>query len=90
MIIIRAGVRSLAWRRGGIRLTRAHAGEGGGLEEARAGPHGAPLVAFAPARIKFAAAIREATDDYEEFYCASVQWDWDDGTMSQWTRDCEP
>jgi hypothetical protein len=49
-----------------------------------------PSVAFAPARIKFTVDLRDGADDYEEFYCASVEWDWDDGTVSQWTRDCEP
>jgi len=49
-----------------------------------------PLVAFAPARIKFTASLLDGADDYEEFYCASVEWDWNDGTVSQWTRDCEP
>ncbi len=50
----------------------------------------APVIAFVPARIKFAVDIRDGADDYEEFYCASVQWDWDDGTTSEWSRDCDP
>jgi len=49
-----------------------------------------PSVAFAPARIRFTVDLRDGADDYEEFYCASVEWEWDDGTVSQWTRDCEP
>lgn len=49
-----------------------------------------PLLAFAPARVKFTAALLDGPDDYEEFYCASIEWDWDDGTVSQWTRDCQP
>jgi hypothetical protein len=49
-----------------------------------------PAVAFTPARVKFTAALLEGRDDYEEFYCASIEWDWDDGTVSQWTRDCQP
>jgi hypothetical protein len=49
-----------------------------------------PLVAFAPARVKFTVGLLAGRDDYEEFYCASIEWDWDDGTVSQWTRDCQP
>jgi hypothetical protein len=49
-----------------------------------------PLIAFAPARIKFTAGLLNGRDDYEDFYCASIEWDWNDGTVSQWTRDCQP
>jgi hypothetical protein len=49
-----------------------------------------PAVAFAPARIYFVAEIRGGPDDYEEFYCASVEWDWGDDTRSQASADCEP
>jgi hypothetical protein len=49
-----------------------------------------PSIAFAPARIKFTVTLKDGDDDYEEFYCASVEWDWDDGTVSQWKRDCDP
>ena len=49
-----------------------------------------PSIAFAPARVKFSVELHEGDDDYEDFYCASVEWDWDDGTTSQWTRDCDP
>jgi hypothetical protein len=50
----------------------------------------APVIAFVPARIKFSVDIVDGADDYVEFYCASIQWDWDDGTTSEWSRDCEP
>ena len=49
-----------------------------------------PIMAFIPAKISFSAAIRGGDDDYEEFYCASVEWDWDDGTTSEAASDCEP
>ena len=34
--------------------------------------------------------MRGGADDYEDFYCASVEWDWDDDTRSESTPDCEP
>ena len=31
-----------------------------------------------------------APNDYEDFYCPSVEWDWGDGTLSNESADCEP
>ena len=49
-----------------------------------------PRVGFAPADILFVAELRGGADDWEEFYCASVEWDWDDDTRSESTPDCDP
>lgn len=49
-----------------------------------------PMMAFVPATITFTAELREGDDDYEEYYCASVEWDWADGTRSESSDDCEP
>ena len=49
-----------------------------------------PRVGFAPADILFVAELRGGADDYEAFYCASVEWDWDDDTISASTPDCDP
>lgn len=49
-----------------------------------------PVVAFVPAKIAFSADLRGGADDYEEFYCASVEWEWGDGTRSESASDCEP
>ena len=49
-----------------------------------------PQVAFARAEIAFTGVLRGGRDDYEEFYCVSVEWDWDDGTKSESIFDCEP
>ena len=49
-----------------------------------------PRVGFAPAEILFVAELRGGADDYEDFYCASVEWDWDDDTHSESTPDCDP
>lgn len=52
--------------------------------------HAAPGFAIAPARIRLTAELRGGADDFEPFYCASVEWDWDDGTHSEAALDCEP
>jgi len=49
-----------------------------------------PTFAFAPARIVIKAELKGGADDFEEYYCAGVEWDWDDGTVSEVSQDCEP
>jgi hypothetical protein len=49
-----------------------------------------PAVSFAPSRIVLTADVKGGSDDYEEFYCATVTWEWGDGTESQKATDCEP
>jgi hypothetical protein len=49
-----------------------------------------PTVGFAPARIVLTADVTGGRDDYEEFYCASVEWDMGDGNKSEQKADCEP
>ena len=49
-----------------------------------------PRVGFAPVEVLFVAELRGGSDDYEDFYCASVEWDWDDDTRSESTPDCDP
>lgn len=45
---------------------------------------------FTPLRVRASADVRDGSDDYAEFYCATVEWDWGDGTISENTTDCEP
>ncbi len=40
--------------------------------------------------ILFVAELRGGADDYEEYYCPSLEWDWDDLTTSETTYDCAP
>ena len=49
-----------------------------------------PRVAFAPAEILVLGELRGGSDDHEQLYCASVEWDWDDGTRSESIPDCDP
>ena len=49
-----------------------------------------PKIGFAPAEILFVAELRGGADDYEDLYCASIEWDWDDDTRSESTPDCDP
>ncbi|HOC18944.1 MAG TPA: hypothetical protein PKK95_11780 [Vicinamibacterales bacterium] len=49
-----------------------------------------PMVGFAPAKVQFLAILQGGDDDYEEYYCTGIEWDWDDDTVSQSTPDCDP
>ena len=47
-------------------------------------------LAFSGTEISFTGLLRGGADDYEEFYCVSAEWDWDDGTRSESILDCDP
>ena len=49
-----------------------------------------PAMAVSPARVVASADVDGGPDDFEEFYCASAEWDWGDDTKSHNTADCEP
>ena len=49
-----------------------------------------PTIGFSPARMVLTAELKGGADDYEDFYCASVEWDWGDDTKSESRADCEP
>jgi hypothetical protein len=49
-----------------------------------------PIVAFAPARIVLTAEVKGGANDYEEFYCPTVEWEFGDGTKAEATTDCDP
>lgn len=43
-----------------------------------------------PVRILVAAELKGGDDDFEEYYCPTIEWNWGDGTVSEETRDCDP
>jgi hypothetical protein len=49
-----------------------------------------PPVSMAPSRITFSVELQGGADDFEEYYCAGVEWEWGDDTSSESTTDCEP
>ena len=49
-----------------------------------------PNVGVAPARIMLTAELVGGANDFQEYYCPTVLWDWADGTESEQTIDCEP
>jgi hypothetical protein len=49
-----------------------------------------PAVSFAPARVVVVAEVKGGSNDYEDFYCPSIEWEWGDLTTSTAETDCEP
>ena len=49
-----------------------------------------PVIAMAPARIVLTAELVGGANDFEEFYCTGVEWEWGDGTKSESSSDCAP
>jgi hypothetical protein len=49
-----------------------------------------PPVGFSPLRVRLVVDVRGGADDYAEFYCPAVEWDWGDGTVSGNSEDCDP
>ena len=50
----------------------------------------APPAGFAPLRVHATVDVKGGPNDYADFYCPTVQWDWDDGTVSEKSEDCDP
>lgn len=49
-----------------------------------------PMVAISPARVVLTAELVGGANDFEEFYCPTVEWEWGDGTTSENSNDCAP
>ena len=49
-----------------------------------------PVIAMAPARVVLTAELIGGANDYEEFYCNAIEWEWGDGTKSESSSDCAP
>jgi hypothetical protein len=43
-----------------------------------------------PLRVFVTAELRGGDDDFQEYYCPTVEWAWGDGTLSSSTADCAP
>jgi len=49
-----------------------------------------PLIAMSPARVVLTAELVGGANDFEEYYCPAIEWDWGDGTHSASSTDCAP
>ncbi|HZR26334.1 MAG TPA: hypothetical protein VFA59_22250 [Vicinamibacterales bacterium] len=49
-----------------------------------------PVISMAPSRVVLTAELTGGPNDFEEYYCPTIEWDWGDGTQSESTSDCPP
>ena len=49
-----------------------------------------PSVSFAPSRVVVVAEVKGGSNDFEDFYCPTVEWEWGDLTTSTAEADCDP
>jgi hypothetical protein len=49
-----------------------------------------PPVGFSPLKARLVVDVRGGDDDYADFYCPTIEWDWGDGTVSENSEDCDP
>lgn len=67
-----------------------HAAGQGPDDDPRLRLRATPRVAFAGQSFLFVGQLRGGPDDNEELYCATIEWDWGDDTLSESTPDCDP
>jgi hypothetical protein len=49
-----------------------------------------PTVGFSPSKVTLTADLVGGANDYSDFYCPTIEWDWGDGTQSEFGSDCKP
>ena len=49
-----------------------------------------PVAGFAPLRVRVTVDVRGGADDFQDFYCPSVEWEWGDDLRSSNSEDCSP
>jgi hypothetical protein len=49
-----------------------------------------PVIAMSPARVVLTAELTGGANDFQEFYCPAIEWDWGDDTRSEKSDDCAP
>ena len=49
-----------------------------------------PTTGMVPVRVSASAEFKGGDDDFQEYYCPSVEWNWGDGTVSESSNDCDP
>jgi hypothetical protein len=49
-----------------------------------------PGTGMVPVRVSATAEFKGGDDDFQEYYCPTIEWNWGDGTISESSNDCEP
>ena len=49
-----------------------------------------PTLVFPPARVVATAELIEGANDYQDYYCPTIEWVWGDETQKESGEDCDP
>src|SRR3954469_3606667 len=49
-----------------------------------------PASGMVPIRVSGIAELKGGDDDFADYYCPTIEWNWDDGTVSESSNDCDP
>ena len=49
-----------------------------------------PGTGMVPIRVSATAEFKGGDDDFQEYYCPTIEWNWGDGTVSEASADCQP
>jgi len=49
-----------------------------------------PMIGFPPLKSVLTAELTGGANDFEDYYCAKVEWEWGDTTTSSASYDCDP
>ncbi len=49
-----------------------------------------PPFGFSPLKVRVTVDVRGGADDFADFYCPTIEWDWADDTVSETSEDCAP
>ena len=88
MISRRAGVVALACT--SIVISSSVAAEVQGKGKPKATLRVNPTVVFPPGRVVATAELTEGANDYQDYYCPTIEWIWGDQTQKESAEDCEP
>ena len=49
-----------------------------------------PVTGFAPLRVRLTVDVKGGPNDFQDYYCPSVEWEWGDDLRSGNSEDCAP
>ena len=49
-----------------------------------------PVAGFAPLKVRVTVDVRGGADDFQDYYCPNVEWEWGDDLRSGNSEDCAP
>jgi hypothetical protein len=49
-----------------------------------------PTMVFPPARVVATAELTEGANDFQDYYCPTIEWVWGDETQKESGEDCDP